>query len=53
MFPPGIVSLAKKLDRETRATYNLTIRALDGGQPQLSSDTSLVIRVLGKEVGSW
>ena len=44
----GIVSLAKLLDRETRASYNLTVRALDDGQPRLSSETSLVIRVLGE-----
>ena len=44
----GIVSLAKKLDRETTASYNLTVRVIDSGLPRLSTDTSLVIRVLGE-----
>ena len=44
----GIVSLAKKLDRETKESYNLTVRAIDAGQPRLSTDTSLVIRILGE-----
>lgn len=47
----GIVSLAKKLDRETKESYNLTVRVIDSGQPRLSTDTSLVIRVLGEQIG--
>lgn len=41
----GIVTLAKPLDREIRAVYNLTVQAVDQGTPQLSSVTSLVVNV--------
>ena len=44
----GIVSLAKSLDREMKALYNLSIRAIDAGRPKLSSVTSLLVHVLGK-----
>ena len=30
----GIVALAKPLDRERRALYNLTVRAMDRGSPR-------------------
>nr|XP_022919754.1 fat-like cadherin-related tumor suppressor homolog isoform X3 [Onthophagus taurus] len=41
----GIVTLAKPLDREIRAMYNLTIQAVDQGTPQLSSVASLIVNV--------
>ncbi|KAL3276606.1 hypothetical protein HHI36_011978 [Cryptolaemus montrouzieri] len=41
----GIVTLAKPLDRELRAMYNLTIQAVDQGSPQLSSVTTLIVNV--------
>ena len=42
----GIVSLAKPLDREEKAMYNLTVRATDGGRPRLSSATNMMVLVL-------
>ncbi|KAL1459777.1 hypothetical protein WDU94_011731, partial [Cyamophila willieti] len=42
----GIVTLAKPLDRETVAAYNLTVRATDGGSPQLSTLSILTVNVL-------
>jgi protocadherin Fat 1/2/3 len=42
----GIVSLAKPLDREEKAMYNLTVRATDGGRPRLSSITNMMVLVL-------
>ncbi|KAK9874636.1 hypothetical protein WA026_005463 [Henosepilachna vigintioctopunctata] len=41
----GIVTLAKPLDRELRAMYNLTVQAVDQGAPQLSSVTTLIVNV--------
>ncbi|XP_019772654.2 fat-like cadherin-related tumor suppressor homolog isoform X8 [Dendroctonus ponderosae] len=41
----GIVTLAKPLDREIRAMYNLTVQAVDQGTPQLSSIASLIVNV--------
>lgn len=41
----GIVTLAKPLDRELRAMYNLTVQAVDQGSPQLSSVTTLIVNV--------
>ncbi|XP_060526655.1 fat-like cadherin-related tumor suppressor homolog isoform X2 [Cylas formicarius] len=41
----GIVTLAKPLDREIRAFYNLTVQAADQGTPQLSTVTHLVVNV--------
>ncbi|XP_015586979.1 fat-like cadherin-related tumor suppressor homolog isoform X2 [Cephus cinctus] len=41
----GIVTLAKPLDRETKAMYNVTIQALDQGTPQLFSVASLIVNV--------
>lgn len=42
----GIVTLAKKLDRETCETYNITVKAVDHGSPPLSSLTQLNVIVL-------
>ncbi|XP_030767379.1 fat-like cadherin-related tumor suppressor homolog isoform X3 [Sitophilus oryzae] len=41
----GIVTLAKPLDREIRAVYNLTVQAVDQGTPQLSTVTNLTVNV--------
>ncbi|XP_014600494.1 PREDICTED: fat-like cadherin-related tumor suppressor homolog isoform X3 [Polistes canadensis] len=41
----GIVTLAKPLDRETKAMYNVTIKALDQGTPQLVNVASLIVNV--------
>lgn len=41
----GIVTLAKPLDREIRAMYNLTVQAVDQGTPQMSSIVSLIVNV--------
>lgn len=41
----GIVTLAKPLDRETKAMYNVTVQALDQGTPQLFSVASLIVNV--------
>ena len=42
----GIVRLAKELDREAQALYNLTVRAMDQGLPKLSQVANLIILVL-------
>lgn len=41
----GIVTLAKPLDRELRAMYNLTVQATDQGTPVMSSIASLIVNV--------
>lgn len=41
----GIVTLAKPLDRETKAMYNVTVQALDQGTPQLASVATLIVNV--------
>lgn len=41
----GIVTLAKPLDRELRAMYNLTVQAVDQGTPIMSSVVSLIVNV--------
>ncbi|XP_011501552.1 PREDICTED: fat-like cadherin-related tumor suppressor homolog [Ceratosolen solmsi marchali] len=41
----GIVTLAKPLDRETKAMYNLSIQAVDQGIPRLHSQTFLIVNV--------
>lgn len=41
----GIVTLAKPLDRETKAMYNVSIQAMDQGTPQLQSVTYLILNV--------
>lgn len=42
----GIITLAKPLDRETCAMYNLTVQAVDQGNPQLSRQGKLQVMVL-------
>lgn len=42
----GIVTVAKGLDRETVATFNLTISAIDLGTPALTSSVVVTINVL-------
>ncbi|XP_065170403.1 fat-like cadherin-related tumor suppressor homolog isoform X3 [Atheta coriaria] len=41
----GIITLAKPLDRELKALYNLTVQATDQGTPQQASIASLIINV--------
>ncbi|KAF5307382.1 hypothetical protein FQR65_LT07099 [Abscondita terminalis] len=41
----GIVTLAKPLDREIRAVYNLTVQAVDQGTPQMSTIATLIVNV--------
>ncbi|XP_044594516.1 fat-like cadherin-related tumor suppressor homolog isoform X4 [Cotesia glomerata] len=41
----GIVTLAKPLDRETKEIYNLTVKAIDQGTPQLFSTANLIVTV--------
>lgn len=41
----GIVTLAKPLDRETKAMYNVSIQAVDQGIPQLQGVTYLIVNV--------
>lgn len=41
----GIVTLAKPLDREIRAMYNLTVQAVDQGTPLMSSVATLIVNV--------
>lgn len=46
IFPDsGIITLAKPLDREEKAMYNLTVQASDQGIPKLSSTTFLIVNV--------
>lgn len=42
----GIITLAKPLDRETQEVYNLTIKAVDQGIPQLWSRAILTVQIL-------
>lgn len=42
----GIITLAKTLDRETQETYNLTVKAVDQGLPQLWSHAAVTVQVL-------
>uniref|UniRef100_A0A182K8T4 Uncharacterized protein n=1 Tax=Anopheles christyi TaxID=43041 RepID=A0A182K8T4_9DIPT len=41
----GIVTLAKPLDRELKALYNLSVSAIDLGHPSLSNSATLIINV--------
>lgn len=41
----GIITLAKPLDREEKAFYNLTVQAMDQGAPKLSSTATLIVNV--------
>uniref|UniRef100_UPI0009B471FF protocadherin 1 gamma 32 n=1 Tax=Monopterus albus TaxID=43700 RepID=UPI0009B471FF len=43
-FPELVVD--KSLDRETRASFRLLLTAVDGGQPEKSGSTLLLIRIL-------
>lgn len=42
----GIVTLLKPLDREEKATYNLSVKAIDQGTPQLFQTTNLIVLIL-------
>ena len=44
-FPPGVIRTTHPLDRETAYSYRLTIRAVDGGNPALSSSATVYINV--------
>jgi protocadherin Fat 1/2/3 len=41
----GTLSVAGDLDRETTASYNLTVQAMDGGSPPLTSSTFVTITI--------
>jgi hypothetical protein len=41
----GTLSVAGALDRETTASYNLTVQAMDGGSPPLTSSTFVTITI--------
>lgn len=41
----GIITLAKPLDRELRAVYNLTVKATDQGTPQLATLSTVIVNV--------
>lgn len=41
----GIITLAKPLDREEKAIYNLTVEATDQGVPKKSTIVSLIVNV--------
>lgn len=41
----GIITLAKPLDRELRALYNLTVKAADQGTPQMSTVVNVIVNV--------
>ena len=41
----GILSTASTLDRETTASYTLTVQAIDGGSPPLSSRANIMINI--------
>lgn len=42
----GLITLMKRLDRETQDLYNLTVKASDQGNPPLSNVTNIEIVVL-------
>ncbi|KAL1114860.1 hypothetical protein AAG570_007684, partial [Ranatra chinensis] len=42
----GIITLAKPVDREKQALYNLTVKAIDQGIPQLWSLATLLVVIL-------
>ncbi|EDV19285.1 uncharacterized protein TRIADDRAFT_62266 [Trichoplax adhaerens] len=42
----GAISIAAALDRETRSTFSLEVRASDNGVPSLSGRTDVVISIL-------
>lgn len=41
----GIITLAKPLDREQKAVYNLTVQAVDQGVPKMFSSAFLIVNV--------
>lgn len=41
----GIITLAKPLDREIKAVYNLTVKATDQGTPQMSTLATVIVNV--------
>ena len=44
-FTTGLLSVAGALDRETTASYNLTVQVADGGSPSLSSRVNAIITI--------
>ncbi|CAB1348859.1 unnamed protein product [Coregonus sp. 'balchen'] len=42
----GVLSTSRPLDRERRARYSLTVTALDGGSPALSSTATIEVTLL-------
>lgn len=42
----GVLSTSRPLDRERRARYSLTVTALDGGSPALSSTATVEVTLL-------
>lgn len=45
IFPPGIIRTTQPLDREAAYSYRLIIRAVDGGNPALSSSATVYVNV--------
>ena len=45
LLDSDLLFTGKSLDRETTASYELTVQAMDGGSPPLSSSASVVITV--------
>lgn len=41
----GIITLAKPMDREMKAVYNLTVQAVDQGKPPKSTTAQLIVNV--------
>lgn len=46
IFPDGYVYVRKKLDREVKDYYCLTVEVKDGGYPERSSSVSLIVHVI-------
>lgn len=42
----GLIKTALMLDRETQEYYDLIIQAVDGGRPSLSSNASVIVKVV-------
>ena len=45
IFTTGLLSVAGALDRETTASYNLTVQVADAGNPSLSSRVNAIITI--------
>jgi hypothetical protein len=45
-FHPGLLSIAKMLDRETTPVYQLHIKAFDLGYPRHTSQTNLTVTLV-------